>query len=472
MRISAFLWLCFSVILAGIGFLINCDILIAIALIILTISVFCEFVKDPLKNILFLAFVFTFFYFTAITPIAISLKVVDYHFSIAYVNNYINVILRVLYVSLISCYVSYLFFNRCNCSIAISGRKIQLSSNDINHEKTIHIILPLFIISAAAKLFVSVYKVLYAMTVAYSSYHADIQYELNSLPSLLLKIGSFYTILFCMCLATFIDWKYIRWIFLCDFCISGILILTGSRTEFAKSVVIMIIYLCYYHEIVGKNKAVFIRKLTRNLMILIPVFMILATIYQYIRAGLEVHQSIGQLLVEGIIGNESAQMIAHVEKLKETLPHTGLYSLGDVRLWINNSFIGRIFGVPLLHAHTAMMATSGIALGQTVAYYVMPDSYLLGAAFGSSFVAELYADGGYLGVLIGSVVYGFILRYVRGISMESYTSRVIGLLICIALIYSPRAGFSSVFTEVFSFSNIFMSVVVFLLLRKNKSIRK
>lgn len=440
-----------------VGTISNNDIALSIAIIILMSAIIINVKTNITNNIVFISFMFMLFYFVALTPVCIGLGISDYSFTIKYVNQYLTLILNVIYVSILFCYLAYAVCMRRNRKNVFDYK---LENNSV-YKRAYHVAVPLYIIAALTKACVSVIKLAFSYSVSYATYHAEVQYALNSVPSIILKIASAYDILFFIILATFPEPKKLKWFFICDIGISAILLLTGGRSDIARSIVIMFVYLIIY----SANKNINTKKIFKICLLLLPLLIVFFTAYQYMRVQTSVSdKSILSLFIDGIIGNESSQMIAHAEYSKDILPRTGLYSFGDMRAWFINSILGKLFGLTSLSSHTVETAQAGVVLGQTVAYYVMPDTYLSGAAFGSCYIAELYADLGYLGVAIGNSIFGVILASINSLFNKSLAKRVIYFLMLSTIIYAPRAGFSSIFTSVFSFINIFIALVFYVIL--------
>ena len=77
--------------------------------------------------------------------------------------------------------------------------------------------------------------------------------------------------------------------------------------------------------------------------------------------------------------------------------------------------------------------------------YVARDDYLDGHGYGSSFILETYADFGFLGVIIFSVLVGVFLIYVLHLLKKSRMSRVIILTVLTQFFFLPRSSATGCF---------------------------
>ena len=450
---------------------------LGVANIVLFLSIYVNYSKAISENIVFICFLLMIAYFCAATPIAVSLGY-DYSFTITSVNNYIDLMLKVIYVATFSSYLGYSFSAR----VRIKTGRDTFWNNSFEHisiekeqgSRIYKLIFPLYCVSAIARIYVSIIKWIYSGTVLYSTYHLGVQEVISSIPSIIVKVSSAYEILLFCLLATFVEWKKIKGLFVVDFIISFIIFMAGVRTDFAKSLMIFFIYIVMYSSssFISDEEKIKLKKVKKKVLMFIPVFLVASTFLQFIRSQIFYRpETLLDLFADTLLGNESAQMIAHAEIFDSELPRTGLYCLGDLRLWLHNSIFGTVFGATPYRAHSVELARAGVAFGQTVAYLVMPDHYLSGAAMGSSFIAELYADFKFIGVFLGSVLYGFLIRFTDKLPRNNYYLRVISMLLISTIIYSPRSGFSTPITALTSLINIFVLLLIYVIDSNNRQRR-
>ena len=117
-----------------------------------------------------------------------------------------------------------------------------------------------------------------------------------------------------------------------------------------------------------------------------------------------------------------------------------------------------------------MTALHGTNLADYVSYKAMPYTYLRGGGWGSCYIAELYADFGYIGVLLGSILYGVLLDGIlKGIRLnKSIWSTALGLLIVSSLFKAPRASFDDFLANFLYFYNWIIIPFAYIIVKRVK----
>src|SRR5690606_3586624 len=105
----------------------------------------------------------------------------------------------------------------------------------------------------------------------------------------------------------------------------------------------------------------------------------------------------------------SANVIGYTMVLDESIPDGKLYSIGPILQFISNYYGYFIQGIPMPSGQTVELALNGYLFSHTISYLIMPTLYLAGIGYGSSYIAELYADFGYFGIIFGSLFYGLLI---------------------------------------------------------------
>ena len=84
-----------------------------------------------------------------------------------------------------------------------------------------------------------------------------------------------------------------------------------------------------------------------------------------------------------------------------------------------------------------------ILVTHTLGYTVMNSAYLAGRGTGSSYIAELYQDFGYTGIILGNILYSFLLaRITKNEDNDSLLKKSIKFMIITQLLWAPRGSFT------------------------------
>lgn len=85
----------------------------------------------------------------------------------------------------------------------------------------------------------------------------------------------------------------------------------------------------------------------------------------------------------------------------------------------------------------------GGSFTHTLGYTVMNSAYLAGRGTGSSYIAELYQDFGYTGIILGNILYSFLLaRITKNEDNDSLLKKSIKFMIITQLLWAPRGSFT------------------------------
>lgn len=138
----------------------------------------------------------------------------------------------------------------------------------------------------------------------------------------------------------------------------------------------------------------------------------------------------------------TVNVLAFTDQLAGRLPHDRLYSLGPLIEFVRYRLLGVFTGESLVAGNAVERYTEGHQLSHVVSYLVMPDLYLSGSGYGSTYVAELYLDGGLVGVVVGSLLLGALLGQLPRLLDRHLVVCAIGLLVVRELFFVTRGSYS------------------------------
>ena len=249
----------------------------------------------------------------------------------------------------------------------------------------------------------------------------------------------------------------------------GIILLSGDRAE----PVCALLMLCFYVYRRGKTDEHFFHVRKRHVVLVLtvlPLFIVLLQVVSYVRMHKQVDVDAHMLLEFVEDQGVSAGVIGKAYVVRDSIRaiSSSSYTFGSLRGYIKHNMLTRVlFDTAALSNNTIEAALSGDSLGSTLAYLWIPQSYLQGVGCGSSYIAELFHDGG-IGVLIfgNGVLAAVLILLTRIFQKEQGTfPMAFALLAFKGIIIVPRTNSFHWLTSVLSAQNLLVLLVLLLITR-------
>lgn len=453
-----------SIMFFAIGLLSSNIIILLISVVLLVIANALYSFKNIQKNILFLCFNATFFIFL-VGRMAVS-TFFGYKEELRGLNGMnftepriIIIIIVSLYLSLFSIKIGYILFKKINLDFI--NRKNISNYKRSALEKSAMI---LFFCSIIFRLYI-VFEMRQA-TVSEGYFETFSQFK-SSLPGILQTFADMYDMFYFSFLATLPSKKKTllpTFLYLLEGVIAAS---SGRRSVLMLNVLIVAIYYVVRNN-KEKNDIWFGKKELMGSFFAIPGLMVLMTYIGKIRASFSGSFSSSQGLKNSIFEffysqGVSANIIGYTEIYSKDIPNIS-YTFGPVYEFISESIIKPIRGIQPFFGQTADRAMNGHLLSQTLPYFIDSRAYLAGYGWGSSLVAENYADGGYVGVIVGGLIYGIILILLaRIINDGNFLLMTFGLAMGRIILFAPRGAYLSFIVSSMSPRKIAAVLLVWLL---------
>lgn len=232
--------------------------------------------------------------------------------------------------------------------------------------------------------------------------------------------------------------------------------LLGNRASLVLRIAFVVTYF-FTRDYVKTEEAS--RWITKKLKIFFPVFVIVAIAflgaYNYMRAGKTASdQTYIPIMLDffyrqGTTFDTLCQGFQYEQSIR-ALPHNACYSLGPMIDTVYHSTISqKLFHTPGMGSGNSLnMVLNGNSLAHKLSYVVLgEDYYLSGHGRGSSFLLELYYDGGL--PLIGSfscVLGVFLANINRIFQTGKWFKNTITLIILSKVFYIHRSSTSDIFS--------------------------
>ena len=233
-------------------------------------------------------------------------------------------------------------------------------------------------------------------------------------------------------------------------------LLGGQRGPFILGALFLMIYYFYRNK---RDGEVWVKKSwVRIGLISFPFLLVGLGLFSKIRTGDQIEfKNIGDSLVKFVYNNGvSVNVIKRSYELDYKLRSDRFYSMH----FLHDGIFGLVFGSDGT-GNNADKATEGYHLAHALPYLMFRDKYLEGAGTGTSYIAELYHDFGYIGIVFGNIIYGFMLALLAKFDKNKPFNTSMKLLIITRLLWAPRGGFTEFITILSLPATIFIYVVVF-----------
>lgn len=328
----------------------------------------------------------------------------------------------------------------------------------------------IFLISCISKFLMINYVAIYGYASYYLGY--DQYIRKNIIFYIITKIESLLPIFFSFYLFTFTSKKKVIFMYKIYFIYLILTLFTGQRSHFLIGIIVCFIYFTK-RQLLQPNEKWINRKKLRKLSIIFPFLIISANIFGYYRSETSIKDiSIFKLFYDfiydqGITGN----IIKWGYQYKEQFNSELFYTLDFLRVGI----LGKIFNnTKKEYLDLVDYAMNSGKYGSALSYFKIPVDYLKGYGLGSSYIAELYQDFGYLGVIIGNLIYSYLLVKIDDIwDNDNILIMTVKFLIITPVLWSIRGGFSEFLILIFSPMTILMLIILYIfLLLKNISRNK
>lgn len=224
------------------------------------------------------------------------------------------------------------------------------------------------------------------------------------------------------------------------------MLIIGSRAAFVLALLFAALYFCFRH-LTDKKEIWLTHRLLVIVAILAPIGIFGLGMIDYLRSDKAnpdlafVQQILDALYKQGV----SFTVLGHGYDVNNDVQSLGFrfFSLGGFISNITTSFFGQnILGFPDLGStNSPELALHGNYYAHTMSYFAHPN-YLHGEGYGSSYILELFADFGFAGIALGSVVIAIAFAILTRQIGKSWFGGLVALYAAITVFHIPR-GYTS-----------------------------
>ena len=235
---------------------------------------------------------------------------------------------------------------------------------------------------------------------------------------------------------------------------------TGGRGDFILGILLIIIFMGLMQNLEPNIVWIDKRKMRLALIIGVPVIAIGGSLMNIVRFGqsaqnVSILESFPNFFYEqGVTCNAIKNAYIYEDKIPQ---QKDLYTLE----FLHTGLPARILGNKVYQGNNLDHATKGGSFTHALGYTIMGHTYLSGQGTGTSYIAELYYDFGYIGIFFGSCIYGYIFSLINNFRRAGLFSRSIVFIIITKLLWAPRGAFSGFLSFIFAPTTIALLLFVF-----------
>ena len=428
-------------------------IIIADIFVLLTIY---QILKNGFKDVPLFFFNITYWIFV-LSGCTVSIfktgSVADY-ISVALTNKQLIVACGIALFGIACLDICYFLFDRSEESVP--GNICTQGPTKIQKQ----IVFVVFLVSAVCKLAMAYETMMYSTTFGYVALYTR---EVSNLPSVVRYVGAFFYFSLMLVLCGGFSKRTTYAVFCITGIIEAMILNSGDRGEAVCGILVIIIYTIFRCR---KEQNFLIHKKIVGFALCcsVPLFIFVLQVIKYTRVGNIADISFWDGIFEffesqGVSINIISNEIAHRDEITAMGGHT--FVIKQVVSYLQqNALVRTIFGFKRIAGNTVEMAMSGSSLGSTIMYIILPGSYLRGIGCGTCYLAELYQDASWIGIILGTGVIAALLRWIKKINQHNWIISAMMLNCMRIVLVLPRGAFFKWLTEMLSVPNLMLLLIV------------
>lgn len=295
----------------------------------------------------------------------------------------------------------------------------------------------------------------------FTDYYTDYSEYLsgNSFYYLISKIELMMPIAWCIYLASRPSKKQLKWPLTLYVIYLIVSLGSGQRSTAMLGILFLFIYFMYRQGLNSEEVWITRRMIFLGILSL-PILAVFGSFYSIWREGGDLTS---MNMVEGFVEffydqGVTSNVMKRAYMYKEQIPSNQIYTLE----FLHSGIIARLLGIPVYHGNTIEHALYGGSFTHTLGYIVMGNAYLAGRGTGTCYISELYQDMGYLGIVLGNIVYAYLIAKIanRNEDKKIFLTSV-RFVIITQLLWAPRGSFTGFITQNIAPTTLIVFVGVF-----------
>lgn len=438
---------------------------ITYVLLFLFIFILAKTIRGGLRNnITIIAFLVTFFTFL-LTRIFIPLFADENELMIEigggrkFNRDILSFINYSIFISLVSVYIGYEIINLRKRKIHSVSTFYYQSPKIIrirNFSKWATCVFSLF------ALINIIDQIRYVLTNGYMDYYLN--YE-NSIPYIIVFLATFFDFFFIFYMATMPSKKQALPIIVLYLLINLVSLGMGQRGGAVLSVMFVITYFFLRNRINPGPKLWITKKGIISIALFVPIAISLLFLIAYIRTDKNTDSldksnlALNFFYQQGVTVN----VVGFVKDYENKLPEEKFYSVGKIIEFAKYNIVSQlIFGTKAIKPQTREHALEDNTLHATLTYFESPNLYFSGGGYGGCYIADLWADWGLIGIILGNLIYGICLAKIKEWCAESFWKSSVGLLMYTCILFAPRSNYIDFIYVFVPYSALLSYLIIYL----------
>ena len=321
-------------------------------------------------------------------------------------------------------------------------------------------VLLVFAIASICKMAMAYEKMTYSATFGYVALYTR---EVSILPGIVRYLGALFYFSLMLVLSAGFSKKTTYAVYGITGIIEAMILNSGDRGEAVCGILVLIIYTIFRCRseprfLIHKKIVIF------ALCVSLPLFVFALQLIKYTRVGNTADFSLWEGFFEffesqGVSINIISNGIAHKNEITAIGGHT--FVVKQILSYLQQNVLSRtILGLKKVAGNSVEMAMSGSSLGSTIMYIILPSSYLRGIGCGTCYLAELYQDASWFGIIFGTGIISGLLRWIKKMNRQNWIVSAMMLNCMRIVLVLPRGAFFKWMTEIFSVPNLMLLFVV------------
>ncbi|WP_141560991.1 O-antigen polysaccharide polymerase Wzy family protein [Butyricimonas sp. Marseille-P3923] len=233
---------------------------------------------------------------------------------------------------------------------------------------------------------------------------------------------------------------------------------SGQRSGLLLGLLILFVFVVFMQGIAPKERW-FDKKYMRYAFLFIPLIAVTGSLFKIWRFEGNLNNLQFMKVFFGFFYEQgvTSYVIKRAYELEASIPGGVLYCLE----FLHSGLPARLLGIEVFNGNTIEHALYGNSFTHALGYTVLGNRYLNGMGTGSSYIAELYYDFGYIGIVIGSFIYGWIFSWMTKGFRSNIFIRSLLFIVMSQLLWAPRGAYTAFLSFLFAPSTIGMLLFIF-----------